>query len=137
MQALHFSSSFPGVAVVTLSYFRTTMVVPLFKAFNGGIFVTKGHANHLKWVSVCQSSKKLGKNNAVGKNMIYNAVDYGLWQGHFVEILQAAIKICGNMFQSICCLPRKPELVIHGKQAHCLVTLAHFLMCFHLSIVLQ
>ena len=43
------------------------MDVPPFKAHNGSIFVKKNHCDHLKWVSACQSSKKLGKKDEKGK----------------------------------------------------------------------
>ena len=79
VEVLHFPSIFPEVMVVNLSYFCTAMGVPLFRAFDGGIFVKKGHADHLKWGCGCQLSKKSGKKDADGKNMIYNAVDIGLW----------------------------------------------------------
>ena len=40
------------------------MAAPFCKAFNDSIFVKKGHADHLKWVSDSQSSKKLGQKDA-------------------------------------------------------------------------
>ena len=54
------------------------MAVPLFKAYNDSIFLKKGHADHLKWVSDARSSKKLGKKDEHGKNKLYYAVNIGI-----------------------------------------------------------
>ena len=51
------------------------MAAPLFKKKNNdSIFIKKGHADQLKWVSDAQSSKKSGKKNEDDKNKLYNAV---------------------------------------------------------------
>ena len=54
------------------------MAVPLFKAYNGSIFIKKGHADQLKLVSNAHSSKKVGKRDADGKSKAYNVVDIGI-----------------------------------------------------------
>ena len=54
------------------------MEVPLLEAHNGNIFVKKNHLDHLKWVSDCQSSKKLGKEDEKGKSQVYDVSDTGV-----------------------------------------------------------
>ena len=125
------------VMVVNLSYLRTTMVVPRFKAFNGGIFVkTILHDDHFKWVYDCQSSKNLGEQDAYGKNMIYNAGDIVLWQGRFVEILEAVAQTLWKYVSKHLHLAQEAR-ICDPWETTTLVTLAHFLMGVHLTNVLQ
>ena len=69
----HFSGV--GCSVGMFPAVAQQMAAPLFKKKNNdSIFIKKGHADQLKWVSDAQSSKKSGKKNEDDKNKLYNAV---------------------------------------------------------------